>query len=318
MSGAKNYTVDDLLISVKRRITVPEAEGVLSDADILRFANEEIDESLGPLILSTKEEFFLTYEDIVIPAGITSADIPYRAFGTKIRIIKPLATDGSEGYPLAHIPLDDAFEYQGVASGTSGTYGQGFYLRNDKIVLLNRLSGNTDCTIRVYFYIRPNDLVELDQGGTITAINSLTNTLSFSKLPTAFIGTKLFDFIQALPNHRIYSYDKTGVVNTVTKTIAFSAGLPDDLQVGDFLCLAGQTVTPQIPVDVNPLLEQAVANKISEAIGDTEGLKTGQVRMEKLEMRLQNLINPRVESPSVKAVNKNSLLRSARRFRRRF
>lgn len=308
MSSAKIYTVDDLLTSVKRRASIPVSDDVLSDADLLRFGNEVIDENLGALILSTKEEFYLTYVDVQLASGETEIEIPYRAFGSKIRLIKPVESNGKVGVALSHIPLDLAFDTE----DDFFRFGRGFYLNNDKIVLVG--GGNTvGSTLRIYYYLRPNNMVESSQGGVVRSIDTETNTVTLTRIPQGFRGTLEFDFIQALPNHKTYAWDQEGEVNVAAKTIVFSEDLPEDLEVGDYICLAGETITPQIPVDVNPVLEQSIVCKVLEAIGDTEGLKNSLIALDKLEKRLFNIIDTRVEGPGFKANNTNSLLRSGRR-----
>jgi hypothetical protein len=98
-------------------------------------------------------------------------------------------------------------------------------------------------------------------------------------------------------------------MNTTAKTITFTTDLPDGLMVGDYVCLAGETVVPQVPVDVIPLLEQSVVCKVLESIGDVDGLKMANARLEKLEARLLTIIDNRIESPGKKVVNLNSFIR---------
>lgn len=304
--AAKRYVVTDLINSVKARASVPESDGTITDADLLRFANEELDENIIPLILSTREEFFLTYTDNALAVGTQELDIPYRAIGMRIRAIKPV-NEGKEGSPLSHIPLELVDDYDGLYDFD---IDRGFYLSNDKIKLVNTSSGNS--SLRVYYYLRPNNLVALSRVGVIASIDTITNTVTVTSFPNVINSNSEVDFIQSTPNHRTYSFDiAVSSVSSSTREIVCSE-LPAGLQIGDYICLAGETPTPQIPVDIIPILEQAVVCKVLESIGDTEGLNNATKRLQKLEQRLLTLLDSRVEAPGRKVVNPNSLLAGRR------
>lgn len=308
--AAKRYVVTDMVTSVKARASVPESDGTLTSEDIIRFANEELDENIIPLILSTREEFFLTYEDVSLTSGQTEIDIPYRALGMRIRAIKPIS-NGKEGRPLSHIPMELSDDYEGVYDYT---VDRGFFLRNDKIVLVNSL-GSSNTSLRVYYYLRPNNLVVTSRVGSIEAIDTATNTVTVVTFPSVINDSSEVDFIQSLPNHRTHSFDiQVTSVSSATRQITVSE-LPENLQVGDYICLAGESPTPQIPVDVIPILEQAVVCKVLESIGDTEGLKNANARLQKLEQRLGNILDSRIEAPGRKVINPNSMVAGRRRNR---
>ncbi len=306
--AAKRYTVNDLVTSVKARASVPESDGTITSQDLIRFANEDLDENIIPLILSTREEYYLTYKDFDIVSGQLEYDIPYRAIGMRVRAIKPIV-DGKEGTLFSHIPLELVDNYDFDTN-------RGFYLRNDKIVFVNPLySGGSGGAFRVYFYLRPNDLVLTTRVGTIESIDTATNTVTVTSFPSVINDNSEIDFIQSTPNHRTYAYDiPVSSVSAASRQITASS-LPSTLQVGDYVCLAGETPTPQMPVDVIPVLEQAVVCKVLESIGDTEGLNNATKRLQKLEQRLMAVLDSRVESPGRKAVNPNSLLTGRKKSR---
>jgi hypothetical protein len=310
MANAKQYTVNDLITSVTRRGTIPVSETTISNDDIIRFANEEMDENLVALILSVREEIYLTYEDITLVQGQSEYPIPYRAIGSKIRIIKPLGANNQELYPLVPVDLEKTLDY---TNNTFSGGSTGFYLRNDKFVLTPNVNGLGTETIRVYYYLRPNSLVPLNKGAKIKSISG--NSVVVDNIPSGMNNTSQVDIIQSLPNHKTYDWDLNITVNTATKTITFT-NLPSEVKVGDYICLAGETVVPQIPVDIIPLLEQSVVCKVLEAIGDTEGLRNAYARLEKLEKRLLNIIDQRIEAPGRKIVQASGFLNNRRSNRR--
>jgi len=312
MGSSRNYTTVDFLESVKARANMPEGQITFKPADILRFANEEMDENVGPLILAAREEHYLTYKDITLNPVTNVYQIPYRAYGSKVRIIKPVDTNGNVGRSLPHIPIDLALDASGTYNSTSVS---GFFIQADEIVLTPKNQSPGFQTMRVYFYIRPNDLVEIDRVARITSIDVATRVVTVNAIPSGMTSTELLDIVQSLPNNTILDFDLAAVINPATKTITFNETLPPRLVVGDFICFAGETSVPNMPADIRPLLEQATANKTLEANGDMEGLKAGLNRLAKLEKNIGRLIDNRVESPGKKIVGTTSLLRGG--FNRR-
>lgn len=305
MANSIYYTVNDLIESVVRRGSVPISEHTINNGDIIRFANEEIEENIVALILSTREELFLTSEDITLEANKYNYDIPYRAIGSKVRVIKPVLSDNSEGLPLIPVALEHVYQFN---DSYANNYQNGFYLENDQIVIIPDLYSLGTTTIRVYYYLRPNSIVELTRAAKIRSIDFDNNSVTVETVPSNISNSTLVDLIQAKPNHKTYDFDLSVSVNTANKTITFSE-LPENLQVGDYVCTAGETPTPQIPVDILPLLEQSAVCKVLEAIGDTEGLKNAYVRLQKLEERLFNVIDNRIEAPGRKIVNVGGFIR---------
>lgn len=311
MSSSKYYTVDDLITSVKNRGMIPEGQITFQDNDLLRFANEEIKENLIALILGVREDFYMTPADIQLGTG-NIYNIPYRAIGSKIRILKPL-TNNVEGAPLVPIPPDLSW----ASTNTNYTVlkSVGYYVQDNQFVVVPNSQSLGTGTLRLYYYLRPNDLVAVNRCSKITAIDTTTNTVTVSSVPSNINTSVLLDIVQAKPNHKIYNYDLNAVVNSLTKTITFTNTLPIYLEVGDYVCTAGETPTPQIPVDIVPILEQSVVCKVLEALGDSEGLKNAYARLQKLEKNLYNIIDNRIEAPGKKIVNYGGFLRQGNRYR---
>ena len=81
-------------------------------------------------------------------------------------------------------------------------------------------------------------------------------------------------------------------------TVTLSEELPEDLQVGDYLCLAETAPVVQIPEEWYPLFTDRIICRIMQSQGDTEAFKIAQLKMEELELTAQDLVTPRVEGES--------------------
>lgn len=311
------YNSEELIESVIHRANVPISQITITNEDILRFANEEISENLAAQILAVREEFYVTEEDFdsteIEQLGDNSQriEIPYRAFGSKIRLLQPL-NGANAGVPLSPIPLEQ------VAIRTFGAnflYNNGFYIKNSFIYILD----SSNSSYRASYYIRPSELVMLDRAAKVVSIDRDTGIIEVDSVPSNIEALSLIDFNQSLPNHRIYAFDKTvQTVNAVTNQMTFTpSDIPTDLVVGDYICTAGECVIPQIPSDLHSMLAQATACKVLEAQGDINNLKAAFAKLEKMEKSLLNMITNRIEAPGKKLVNLSGLLYKARGLRRK-
>lgn len=165
-----------LVDSVKRRTTLPQ--GLLSDEDILQFANDEIMDTIVPLIKSNQEEYLVWNETLELQDSIQNYPIPERSIANALRDLCYVDTQGNE-YEMARIIRDDRYRSQYTLS-----YSQPFryYLENSDIVLVGQSNSQQTGSLKFSYLIRPNQLVLSDNVCKIiaieegfVAINSITN-----------------------------------------------------------------------------------------------------------------------------------------------
>lgn len=303
-------TSERLINSVKRRAMIPQDQNTFTDDDFLDMLNEELNYFGITHLLSTYEEYLVTFIDFPLVSGQSEYEIPSRAIGNKLRGLFFVDTSDyiSE---LARVSLEDLPLY----SNSEGSYGYGttstFYVRENTIILNDELPF-TDGFLRMYFYLKPNKLVSEDRIGVITDINTTTGVITLSEFPDNF-AIENMDFIKAKSPNKIFSFDKMPTaINSVTKTVTFDPDdLPELLAVGDYLCLAGETPVPQLPEELHAILAQRVAVAALEALGDEAGVVKAQARLEMMEKSALTLIDNRVESSTEKIHNRNSPLQQA-------
>ena len=81
---SKFYKSSDIIESAKNRAAIPSHQNTFTDADFLRFANEEMSIGMVPSVLRTREDYFMVTDSVDMD-GSTSYEIPYRAIGNKLR-----------------------------------------------------------------------------------------------------------------------------------------------------------------------------------------------------------------------------------------
>jgi hypothetical protein len=305
-------TSNSLIESIKVRASVPISQNTFQDTDLLRFANEEINNNMLPLIMGAKEEYYVFQEDQAIVSGKNKYKIPYRAIGSKLRDIFYKASDTSRAIPLSRIQPEDKSFYSDPLDFLSTKY---FYIEGGDIVLIGDVGGAVGGVLQMTYYLQPNELVKESRVPNIVAIteNTLNNqaTLTLTSMPNNITIGSLIDLLETKPNHRTYKFDIPVIsVDTTLKTLIISLDdLPDNLQLGDMVASAGETKIPQVPADLHVIVAQSVAARVLEALGDDNGLKAANDKLKKMMDNALILINDRVEGAAQKVFNAQSLMR---------
>lgn len=316
-------TSNTLINSVKRRAGLPDNQSTFEVSDYLAFANEEISLGLLPTILRLHEDYLLYSEEIPLVASKSNYKVPYRAIGNKLREISMKDSAGNIT-EMTRINIGDLPDY--LSNGGLNRL-QAFYVKNNEIVLVPEVSASITGSLVMSYYLRPNDLVEESRAGVITDINTSTGVITLKSFPTVFtttnsIGTtQKYDFIKSQSPNNIMSFDIDVVsVDSTTNTITFAAAdLPSDLEKGDYVNLATESIVPQIPTDLHVVLAHRVAMRCLESLGDTEALQNASAKLGEMEQNTPTLIDNRVENAPRKVINRQSLFRSGafRRFTNR-
>lgn len=308
---------DKLVESIKRRASIPENQVTFSKRDFLELANEELSLALVPQIISLHEDYLLYEILIPIERGKVEYEIPSRAVGNKLRDVQHKIDDRNYT-EMTRVGIGDRFN----ESSTSIISGlQRFYLKNNKVVLLEP-PGSSTGSIAMVFYIKPSNLVEEDKVSTIRGINRTTGQIVVDFIPEDFSLQNQYDFYKAKSPYSIISIDKNALsVNPLNNTITFNpADIPESIGEGDHLALAGECKIPQVPSELQVMLAQMVACRVLESIGDREGLQLAMVKLEQMRVASGMIIDNRVEDAPKKIINKHSTLRTAifsKRFNRR-
>lgn len=310
------YTSDDLIASLKRRIIVPTSQSTFTEQDFLDFATEEMNMALVQSVMQLQEEYYLYTIDVPIVANKLKYAIPYRAIGNKL---KDVAFKDSNGniQEMTRIGIEDLPFYNSVSDRIYR-----YYMSANEICLVTGSNGtiNSNGSLQISFYLRPNSLVPLKQVAVISSVDKTTGIVTVSNFPEAFNQSKKLDIIMYKSPHKILKYDiLSTAMNATSKTITFNlTDLPSDLEEGDHISLATETAIPQLPSDLHVILAHRMAARVLEALGDTEGLQNANQKLAEMEQKTTVVIDDRVETSSRKVVNRHALIRSGLSRRRFF
>lgn len=319
MANRFYYTTDDLIASIKKRASIPDSQNMISDDEILEYANDEFAMNLMPLIVSKHEDYYLTKEIIPIEAGKTAYEIPYRAIGNKIQDVyyMPSRSDELNLYEMHRVSSND------ISTNNRGDNHHYYYLQNENIVLhVNPTSLNIAGAIVVYYHLRPNALVLTDRSAIVETIDRVNGIITFTATPPShFTINTQYDFIKTRSPHKLITFDIDATeINSSGKFMRLDPDdIPTTLVVGDRICTSGESDLVNAPTELHSLLAQMTASIVLASIGDNDNLAVSEKRVAKMEMNTGVLIDNRVTGSPFKAKNNNGILRkSGLRRRRRF
>lgn len=285
-------TTDALIKSVRRRAMIPDDSSAFTDEAIIDIMNEELDEQVISKVLVTNEEHLVDSIKVTVDKDKSEYKIPYRAVGNKLRDLAYV--DSSDGhYELSRISLEELSDYRNSYTSYNRDV---FYVKGDSVNLLDVRILDYEALI-MYYYLRPNVLVKEEDCGVITSINTTTGEVALNRFPSSFFNIPKMDFVGKKTPNSIKSYDITPTsINSSAKTVTFKVEeLPEDLEVGDYLCKAEESPVPNIPTEFHPILAQATAVHILESLGDSEGLANANRKLENMIDQVVQITNDRVE-----------------------
>jgi hypothetical protein len=291
-----SFSTTDLLSAVRTRGSIPttsNVNNVNNTTNLLALATEELRIKLLPLIMSTREEFYVAIKDVTITAGTARYRIPSRASGTVLRDVQIVS--GTDVYSLERLQSE-------YISTTSQSTPEGFYLEHNSVVLYPTPAASGD-TLRLRYYLRPSRLVATNAAAQITSITTATNQVTCSSLPSAWTTSNTFDFISASSPYPTYGID-LAVTDIAGTTITFGATLPTELAVGDWVALADCTPFPQLPEEFQPVLAQMVVVKVLEAQGDRDGARAAGQDLAAITNNALGLITERVHGAPRKVLRR--------------
>lgn len=306
-------TADKIIDGVNRRISNPQAQGLLQNSDILAFANDIVQEEIIPIIESVSQNYFVRQAETAIVAGQHLYSIPYRAVARSLRELK--IKDAPNGQFIRNLPLiaiEDAYTYYQWVTIV------GFYFEGDKIRLVPDVPLNPPINQTLIFWYRlaPSALVELNAVSTVISIAG--NIVTVDAVPATMVSGTLIDFVQGQSGNTIYYMD-TPITSVTSTTITFSnvAAIPTELLAGDYICLAGQSyVLNFVPNEAYPLVETLTCRRCLQAISDYEGIKVLDVDAERARVNLNKILEPRIDGEPTIVVDYWSIARGYKQNQR--
>jgi len=277
------YTSTKLLSSISRRSFAPSNQLTYQTSEILAMADEVTKTMIIPNIMAVREEYFVFYSDLPIVRGQAAYDIPARALGRVVREVQIINSNES----ITDLPRTEPERVTSLAQGSPTS----FYMRSNQIVF-NRPPSSGGSTLRLQYFLAPGDLVETSAGAVISSIDTGSNTVTLSSIPSTWSTGNIFDFIKRNGSHEYIDIDYAST-DVSSNAITFSS-LPSTLAVGDYVALQGESPLIQLPDLYRTVLAQAVAATMLEGMNQS-GADKAKDTASMLLNTAQSLISPRIQ-----------------------
>jgi len=336
-------TTTGLINLVKERETIPDSGAAYSDSVLLNYLDQSMKGFIVPTIEASMEEHFVVTRDTQMPTQppfsgvnpptgvINYINIPSESTGLRLRDVYVIGNDGSF-YNLPRLtPSQAAAQSYGSPWGpllppmNNNQFVGGFFLQGNQVQIFpyGLASGKL---VRISFQRAPADLCLTSDAGQITSI--VGDVAVMDKVQSTWFGgitevcvvsnSAPYDYVQdaTVPQTVYTSYTPLNnvlLVNVVGNVVTLPAGTGANVQVGDWICPAGQSVYAQnIPKELLPCLVQKAASMCIHAAGDAEGYKVAQQEYKEMVAMAMLQIAPRVIGKPIKVLPTNSPFKASR------
>lgn len=301
--GLPQYDMVKFIENVQRRCTVPTSQLTYTNEEWALIANDEMQDEVIPLIMSTREEYFLDYVDISLPStGIIP--FPNDSIGVKLRSV--CYVQNSNPIVLTNLPRFDLDIVSGRSSVSFSTIA-GFYIQGNDLYLYPNTALPQGSTIRLYFFKRRLQLTSPANYGQVVAVDSGTNTIQLSQVPASWATSTKLNSISSEPNFNTTNEEMTVV------SVSSPSVIVDDVtgvSINDYVSEMGFSAIPQIPLEAHGYLAQLTAVKALEGVGDRAGMEAAQVKADKMVKGLFIMTSQRVDGSGKKIISPNKLFSS--------
>lgn len=292
------YTSEDLIESIKLRGVLPSSQNMYTDQKICMMITQELQSNIVPWIMSFREDYYLTYDELDIEADQTVFEIPELAIGAKLKAV--ILLDGN-GNILNSAPRYSLKQVADLSwAGLSSDSFSGFYVEGNHIKLVQTNVYNAQ-KIRLYYFRRPNDVVEISKAGQVNSVDTINSSVVLSNVPTTWGVATQLSVIKGRPGFDVI-YNANPIVSLSSPTLELES--VEGINVGDWVALKYYTPVIMCPVEAQAVLAQVVVSKLLEGLGDSKW-QTAQEKANELKQSMTNTLAPRVDDSPKKIISKN-------------
>lgn len=284
MSAADNDTT--ALLAAIRRDSFMAQSGQSDNwtpARLLGVADDCTLRYVAPALKKTKQGWFREETVITMAASVSRYDTPQEGMWNAIENM--FLVNASDGSFYGNVDVVDESNRQLYSWSTPGTPTVAWF-ENSQLVLSPAPSAAivTAYSLTASYYRRPSQLVLVSDTVRVTAVNSVTQTLTLSGTrPAAFVadaytsGTPYrIDIINRnLPNTRILANQLVSAPSTTAFTFSptITAANFAKITVGSVVASAGTSPYPDLPPEGVPFLRDMVVRSVLTSQTDVQALQ---------------------------------------------
>ena len=125
----------------------------------------------------------------------------------------------------------------------------------------------------------------------------MSNTVVLTNVPSDWSVGDTVDVIQPIQG---YDFDGQNIAITSLSNPTIGLASVENLEVGDWVALQGNSPIPQLPTCAQAVLTQAVVIKLLESLKDVEGVQIAQQKYNELFKAMEFMITDRVDGEPLK------------------
>ena len=287
------FDTTEVFALMKRRGFVPTNTGSFTESDFLLAASEEIEAHILPKLIEAKSKHLFQTKTHALVASTATYRIPDRC--AAILAVWLRQSDGRE------TPLDEEeverIPFLGINANQTGT--PRFYTIEGQFLTLYPTPVGASGTLVIKYQLRPSRLVKVSEAGLITSVAGYPNSVAYSA-GSNLTGATVFDIIRA-KGFDLIAVDITGAGGggSVTAT----AQIPAEAAVNDYVCVAGETPIPNLPMGLHLPAAMRGVGSIIAAKGDFQLAAWLANEAEKKEAAVLNSLVPRNKDEQQDIVN---------------
>lgn len=347
---AQTWHTDELLAAIRDDARLDDDDPSATNAILLAEATRCLHSLYVPAVRMARSDYYLTEADLPIVEGQRSYPIPHQAATASVRRIRLVDNNTRDERALQPLPFEDAPVKATFRSGDPR-----YYTIYDDRIDLYPTPDSTRYSLRIAFEYRPSTLIdkEIEDGyGVVIGMGYDASTEEFHISGGSSIFQTIFDDTGFYPALDVVCHRPPFATVIMNAYYEFSAGgfgfdsftltdwigskdrpLADvadnqtiidgalerrylfGVSAGDLLHLTGETIIPQIPPELHPVLAKHTAADFLRPI-DPESADRLQLTADEQIKRILRVMSPRKQGIQQKMKPKYSNLRGRHGYRR--
>lgn len=293
-----------LVEAIRRAARVSNGSDYYESSTILTLASDEQKTRVVPALLEARGGYLLHNRDVPLVAGRASYRLPPRAIREgKVRLVD---SAGKPVQPFERIAAQ-------LADDVQPTQGRPrFWLPENNAIRLLPAPTSTSDMLRLGYYRWPNALVLLADCAWVISTDLVASSVEveWSGTMPAWLATgERADFVCGSPAYESVVDDiLMGPISVSgNAAVIMFDEVPATLAPGDWLCFAGTSPFPQLPLAYHDVLVEATAARIHFEQGDAQAEASALARYERKLQMAATTLSPRTEEPEVVVPNQDWL-----------
>lgn len=295
------YLVSDFLNLVRQYGMLPSTSSTgTADSDILAVADEELRTRIAPLIVASRQEWWVASSRVSLIASCGTYKVPRRAVGGRIRELQLKRADGSVRN-MKRIELEESYQLSQALTGEPEL----FWLKGDFVCVWPE-PATASGYLQFDFLARPGRLTSTSPTGyAITAAAASTGTTATITAATADAVTAsssgYADIVRAASGFSYTAVDVHGSMHATNHTLTVTdknLALPDDfanLLVGDYIFPSDQCFVVPLPVEMHGVFVHYVVASLKRQLGDMASADVFEKTAQRMSADALQTLEPRVD-----------------------